>query len=420
MIKARNLLAAHASAQQSDVAGTHDPRRKSQKELPELDDADDDDGSDVMDPFSSPVGGGGAAGKLLQRLMSRVRQLSGGGPPGADTPTHRSHKRDSRRRDGHLDVGARRLRSTTRTTARARAGSIPSGTSTAGATGTTGAPCTRSIRPTGRDIAFGTARRARVAAAADPARHRPGSLRTGRRRATTSTSTPPSRHGSKRWPDRRPTKPYTSTACAAGVISRCSSCSMSPDQPRRQALSVRPCTNNNARRPLRLPSRCTTSVTAWRCTPSNRRGASAVHVLPVKRFDDSLDALVMQRLGSLAPGAYSRLGAAIRHGTSVITEKAGTSRRLLVVLSDGLAYDHGYERALRRRRCAPRAGRGASSGDRLPVPDDRRGHRQRRTPPGVRQRRARVDTQARGSWPTSSARCSAPRCARADLRRRVA
>ena len=75
------------------MAGAHDPRRKSQKELPELDDdAEDSDGSDVMDPFSSPVGGGGAAGKLLQRLMSRVRQLSGGGSPGADTPTHRSHK----------------------------------------------------------------------------------------------------------------------------------------------------------------------------------------------------------------------------------------------------------------------------------------------------------------------------------------
>jgi nitric oxide reductase activation protein len=74
------------------------------------------------------------------------------------------------------------------------------------------------------------------------------------------------------------------------------------------------------------------------------QGRSAVHVMPVKRFDDSLNALVMQRLGSLTPGAYSRLGAAIRHGTSVISEKAGTSRRLLVVLSDGLAYDHGYER----------------------------------------------------------------------------
>jgi nitric oxide reductase activation protein len=74
------------------------------------------------------------------------------------------------------------------------------------------------------------------------------------------------------------------------------------------------------------------------------QGRSAVHVLPVKRFDDSLDALVMRRLGSLVPGSYSRLGAAIRHGGSIITEEAGTSRRLLVVLSDGLAYDHGYER----------------------------------------------------------------------------
>jgi nitric oxide reductase activation protein len=73
-------------------------------------------------------------------------------------------------------------------------------------------------------------------------------------------------------------------------------------------------------------------------------GRASVNLVPVKRFDDSLDALVMQRLGSLTPGAYSRLGAAIRHGTSVIAEKAGTSRRLLVVLSDGLAYDHGYER----------------------------------------------------------------------------
>ena len=67
-------------------------------------------------------------------------------------------------------------------------------------------------------------------------------------------------------------------------------------------------------------------------------------MLAVKRFDETLNAEVAQRLASLTPGAYSRLGAAIRHGTSVISEEAGTSRRLLVVLSDGLAYDHGYER----------------------------------------------------------------------------
>jgi nitric oxide reductase activation protein len=75
------------------------------------------------------------------------------------------------------------------------------------------------------------------------------------------------------------------------------------------------------------------------------QGRSAVHVLPVKRFDDDLGDLVMRRLHGLAPGAYSRLGAAIRHGAAVLETRGGTSRRLLVVLSDGLAYDHGYEPA---------------------------------------------------------------------------
>ena len=73
------------------------------------------------------------------------------------------------------------------------------------------------------------------------------------------------------------------------------------------------------------------------------RGRSAVQLLPVKRFDDDPDTLVMRRLRSLVPGAYSRLGAAIRHGAAVLEERGGTPRRLLVVLSDGLAYDHGYE-----------------------------------------------------------------------------
>jgi nitric oxide reductase activation protein len=73
------------------------------------------------------------------------------------------------------------------------------------------------------------------------------------------------------------------------------------------------------------------------------QGRSAVQLAPVKRFDDALDALVMRRLHGLVPGAYSRLGAAIRHGASVLERRGGASRRLLVVLSDGLAYDHGYE-----------------------------------------------------------------------------
>ena len=92
------------------------------------------------------------------------------------------------------------------------------------------------------------------------------------------------------------------------------------------------------------------------------QGRSSVQVMPVKRFDDDLNALAFRRLHALMPGAYSRLGAAIRHGTAILDGRGGTSRRLLVVLSDGLAYDHGYERvygaADARRALAEARGRG--------------------------------------------------------------
>ncbi len=73
------------------------------------------------------------------------------------------------------------------------------------------------------------------------------------------------------------------------------------------------------------------------------QGRSAVHTFPVKRFDEGLSALAEGRLGGLRPGGFTRLGAAIRHGAAVLDREGGTSRRLLVVLSDGFAYDHGYE-----------------------------------------------------------------------------
>ncbi len=73
------------------------------------------------------------------------------------------------------------------------------------------------------------------------------------------------------------------------------------------------------------------------------QGRTAVHVVPVKRFGDRFDSLTLRRLHGLAPGAYTRLGAAVRHGASVLETDGGTVRRLLVVLSDGFAYDHGYE-----------------------------------------------------------------------------
>ena len=96
----------------------------------------------------------------------------------------------------------------------------------------------------------------------------------------------------------------------------------------------------------------------------NSNGRSDVHVMPLKRFDDDLDGRVLRRLAGLVPGAYSRLGAAVRHGAAVLEDRGGTPRRLLVVLSDGVAYDHGYERghgaADVRRALAEARGRGTA------------------------------------------------------------
>ena len=73
------------------------------------------------------------------------------------------------------------------------------------------------------------------------------------------------------------------------------------------------------------------------------RGRNAVSFERVKDFDDRLDGATYERLGALRATGYTRLGAAIRHGTHTLETRAGTERRLLVVLSDGFPYDDGYE-----------------------------------------------------------------------------
>ena len=73
------------------------------------------------------------------------------------------------------------------------------------------------------------------------------------------------------------------------------------------------------------------------------RGRHAVRFLRVKDFDDRYDHAARRRLQALAPGGYTRLGAAIRHATHVLSDRAGTSIRLLVLVGDGLPYEDGYE-----------------------------------------------------------------------------
>jgi nitric oxide reductase NorD protein len=73
------------------------------------------------------------------------------------------------------------------------------------------------------------------------------------------------------------------------------------------------------------------------------RGREAVRFLRVKDFDDRYDHAAQLRLAGLSPGGYTRLGAAIRHATYLVSERSGTSQMLLVLVGDGLPYEDGYE-----------------------------------------------------------------------------
>jgi len=340
VIKARHLLSARAAAAQAESRGVHMPRRESNKALAELED-DGADGDDVMDPFSSPVGGGGAAGKLLQRLMSRVRQLSGGGSPGADTPTHRSHKGirgagavtstaaalpdtdgiDDGGQHGwtypEWDVNRRRYRSDWCTVheieATGEGPPLPRPDVHALRRPLTrlGIGLDRSHRQAqGDDIDIDAAVEARVELLAGSVPDETVYLDNRRSRRDLAVLVLLDVSGS---------------VAEAGTFGR-----TVHEQQRAVAAALTIALHELGDR---------VALYAFQS-----QGRSAVHLVPVKRFDDSLNALTMRRLSGLTPGAYSRLGAAIRHGSAVIAEMAGTSRRLLVVVSDGLAYDHGYER----------------------------------------------------------------------------
>ncbi|KAA9010085.1 nitric oxide reductase activation protein NorD [Histidinibacterium aquaticum] len=86
-----------------------------------------------------------------------------------------------------------------------------------------------------------------------------------------------------------------------------------------------------------------------------------VFLTRAKRFDEPMGTSVTARLGSLRPGHYTRLGAAIRHVSAQLSEE-GATRRLLLVLTDGKPNDldhyegvHGIEdsrMAVRESRAA--------------------------------------------------------------------
>ncbi|MBJ7336810.1 VWA domain-containing protein [Mycolicibacterium sp.] len=73
------------------------------------------------------------------------------------------------------------------------------------------------------------------------------------------------------------------------------------------------------------------------------RGRNAVRFMPIKDFDDRYEGAARIRLQALAPGGFTRLGAAIRHATHLLKTRAGTSQMLLVLIGDGFPYENGYE-----------------------------------------------------------------------------
>ena len=320
-------------------AGEHTPRRQQDKGLQELADDDIADDQDMQDPFTSPVGGGGVLGKLLARMLSVVRQLSGGGQPGADTPTHRtragatgstavvSNARSATETDDPFaphgatypewNMRERRYRPQWCTVHEIEPPNTGAAAHIARDIGLRkplarlGVGLQRSRRQAqGDDIDIDAAVEAQVETRAEAPSAEEVYLDTLRRRRdlgvlvlldVSGSTAEPGTHGQTVHQQQR------TTAAALTVALH--------DLGDRVALYA-----------------------------FASQGRSMVEVTPVKRFDDHLDTRTMQRLQAITPGAFSRLGAAIRHGTAVVEKHAGTPRRLLVVISDGLAYDHGYER----------------------------------------------------------------------------
>ncbi|WP_370462753.1 nitric oxide reductase activation protein NorD [Mycobacterium sp. Marseille-P9652] len=342
---AKLIASARAAEQEQRENQGHAPRRRGAPELDELDAAATDE-SDDPDLFTSPVGGGGFIGTWLKKMLSSARKTgSGGGPPGADTPTHRT---DSATRGAH-------------------AVSSLAAVSNDAADGYRRSPGEDGLRYPEWDAARRRYRPAwctvrevepQISASATHAIE----AAVGVRRPLARLGVGPHRcHRQSQGDD---------IDIDAAVEARVEVLARSvPDESvylaslrRRRDLSVlllldvsgSAAEPGTAGRTVHEQQRAAVANLAVALHDLGDRvalyayysqGRGAVTMVPVKRFDDHLDSRVMKRLNSLEPGAYSRLGAAIRHGSAVVEARGGTSRRLLVVLSDGLAYDHGYERA---------------------------------------------------------------------------
>jgi nitric oxide reductase NorD protein len=67
-------------------------------------------------------------------------------------------------------------------------------------------------------------------------------------------------------------------------------------------------------------------------------GPERVDLLAVKRFEEAAGEPIKRRVAALEPNGYTRLGAALRHGTALLSRES-TRHRLLLLLSDGRPND---------------------------------------------------------------------------------
>jgi nitric oxide reductase NorD protein len=303
---------------------------------------DDEDGDDVADLLTSPVGGGGVGGSLLIRMLRPARRRAGGGPLGANSPTRYRSTWPGSRRDAvasstsmgefeatwvidvepvHMaypewDVTRGRYRmdwcTVLEADARSDAGStmqLPSGLAMRRSLARLGTGRARFRRQAqGDDVDIDAAVEAHIDTLAGVPHRDDGYVDYRRRRRDLTVLVLLDVSGSAGEPGMAGTSVHEHQRLAAAALT-----AALHDLGDRVALYA-----------------------------FNSRGRRAVQLLRVKGFDDSLDVQMSRRLSALEPAAYTRLGAAVRHGANLLDRRSGTARRLLVVLSDGLAYDHGY------------------------------------------------------------------------------
>jgi nitric oxide reductase activation protein len=305
-------------------------------ELPE-----DDDNEHLGHLVSSPVGGGGPAGKLLRRLLSPARDRTGGGAPGADAPTHITSARPRRAQGTSSSSNAGALDAAS--VAFARPGRMyPEWDAHRGqyrpewCTVVESDPAPRPVdahtmlhgsalrRPLGRlGIGLTPCRRQRQGDDIDIDA-------TVEALVDARAGTPP---GDECYVESLRRRRDLAVLILLDV-------SGSAGEP---GFTGEPVHEHQRAAAAALTSALHDLGDRVALYGFNSRGRQAVQLLRVKTFDDHLDGDVERRLFALVPGAYTRLGAAIRHGTAILDEQGGTPRRLLVVVSDGFAYDHGYE-----------------------------------------------------------------------------